>query len=242
MNFHSSSPTSIQRDYYAQTAKNYDAMHLMDQEHNEALEWMSLRMQQLNLLSILDIGCGTGRGVKFSLSHGFDAIGIEPVQELLETGRQRHGLPPERMLQGSGEQLPFEDKSFDATIELGVLHHVRYPKKIVAEMMRVSRRAIFISDCNRFGQGRFCWRLTKLIAWKLGLWPGINFLKTSGKGYTISEEDGLAYSYSVYDSLDQLTQWADKITIVPTSKQTAHSWLHPLLTTSHVLLIAERNV
>ena len=230
-----------QREYYANTADDYDQMHLTDEEHNIALEWAYSVMQRLQLSSILDVGCGTGRGVKFFHIRGIEVKGIEPVQELLDAGYKKHGISEEQMIRGSGEALPFEDDSFDATIELGVLHHVAHPEKMVAEMIRVSRRVIFISDSNRFGQGHFLWRLLKIIAWKLRLWWLLDLVRTKGRGYTISKEDGLAYSYSVYDSFDQLSAWADRVYVVPTSKMTVRSWLHPIATCSHALLIAERD-
>ncbi len=233
---------SIQKHYYTKTADKYDEMHLMDPEHNLALEYIHRLAVSIGLSSVLDVGCGTGRGVKFLLNRGVDVTGIEPVRALLETGRLNHLLPADRMLEGSGESLPFSDAAFDASMELGVLHHVPNPAKVVAEMIRVSRRAIFISDCNRFGQGSFLSRLIKIGAWKTGLWKPIDLLRTRGKGYTISKEDGLAYSYSVYDSFDQLADWADEITLIPTSKATAKSWLHPLATCSHVLLVAMKSV
>jgi hypothetical protein len=57
----------------------------------------------------------------------------------------------------------------------------------------------------------------------------------------LSEQDGLSYSYSVYDSFNQLAKWADRITVLPTTAVTSKTWFHPLLSASHVLLIAERN-
>lgn len=235
-----STAVQIQRQYYSDTAAQYDQMHLMDAEHNLALDHICSSMFRLNLRTMLDVGCGTGRGVKYLLDRNLDVKGVEPVLGLLEAGCKQHGLPNERMLEGNGERLDFADNSFDATVELGVLHHVPDPSKVVAEMIRVSRHAIFISDCNRFGQGRFAARLIKIAAWKLGLWNGIDYVRTRGKGYTISKEDGLAYSYSVYDSFDQLAAWADHIHVIPTSPATANSWLHPLATCSHVLLVATR--
>lgn len=233
-----SAAVAIQQQYYAQTAAEYDQMHLMDPEHNLALEHVAAALEQHKLRSVLDVGCGTGRGVKYLLSRGFDATGVEPVRALLEQGCQKHGLPSERMLEGTGEALQFPDKAFDATVELGVLHHVRHPELVVREMLRVSRHAVFISDCNRFGQGRFVARLLKLAAWKCGMWGAVDLLRTRGKGYTISKEDGLAYSYSIYDSFDQLAAWADTMYVLPTVSASYHSWCHPLLNCSHALLVA----
>ena len=230
----------IQRKYYAQTAGVYDQMHLMDQEHNLALSYIESELSRLGLNSVLDVGCGTGRGVMRLLAAGFDVKGVEPVAALLKSGMSSHNLPPERMIEGSGEALPFAEQSFDAVMELGVLHHVPNPAVVVREMTRVARHAIFLSDSNRFGQGRFLWRLFKVAAWKLGLWPVLDWIRTRGKGYTISKEDGLAYSYSVYDSFDVLAEWADAIYVIPTSKMTTKSWVFPATSASHGLLIAVR--
>ncbi len=230
----------IQRKYYAQTAAAYDQMHLMDQEHNLALAYIEAELKRLGLNSVLDLGCGTGRGVMRLLTAGLDVKGVEPVAELLKNGMMSHNLPPERMIEGSGEALPFADQSFDAVMELGVLHHVPNPAVVVREMTRVARHAIFLSDSNRFGQGRFLWRLAKVAAWKLGVWPFLDWLRTRGKGYTISKEDGLAYSYSVYDSFDALAEWADVIYIIPTSKMTTKSWVFPAISASHGLMVAVR--
>lgn len=68
----------------------------------------------------------------------------------------------------------------------------------MSEMLRVAQKAIFISDANNFGQGRFLARTAKQALNALGLWKTVDFIKTKGKGYTISEGDGLAYSYSVF--------------------------------------------
>jgi hypothetical protein len=108
-------------------------------------------------------------------------------------------------------------------------------------MMRVARRAVFLSDSNRFGQGAMPSRLLKLVLAKCGLWPMANFLKTGGTGYTLSAGDGLSYSYSVFDSLEQLQQWADRVVLVPTGQPEVYSWYAPLLTSSHVLLCAVRD-
>ena len=72
-------------------------------------------------------------------------------------------------------------------------------KKAVSEMLRVTKKGIFISDCNNFGQGSFISRSAKQVINKLGLWKVFDIIKTKGKGYTLSEGDGLAYSYSVFN-------------------------------------------
>lgn len=227
--------------YYAETASVYDQMHVSaDDEHYVALKYLTQLADGSDISSVLDVGCGTGRAMKYLSERGIDAWGLEPVPELIGEAISKHGLDVHSFVCGTGENLPFAAQSFDAVCEFGMLHHVPDSEKVVKEMMRVARKAIFISDSNRFGQGRMIARLVKLSLAKTGLWRPFNFIKTRGKGYTILEGDGLTYSYSVYDSYRQLAEWATKIILIPTSPQTTASWSQPLLTSAHVLLCAFR--
>src|SRR5207253_1727294 len=104
--------------------------------------------------SLLDVGAGTGRGIKFFMERNPDLkiVSIEPVQALIDEAI-KGGVPEGIVAQGRGEALPFNDRAFDAVCEFGVLHHASNPDEVLAEMMRVARKAVFISDTNRFGQG-----------------------------------------------------------------------------------------
>jgi len=75
---------------------------------------------------------------------------------------------------------------------------------VVQEMSRVASQMICISDCNFMGQGGLPLRLLKWLIFSLKLWSIADRIKTRGKGYTVSKGDGLAYSYSVYQSLPYL--------------------------------------
>jgi hypothetical protein len=118
---------------------------------------------------------------------------------------------------------------------------VERPNAVVAEMLRVARKAVFVCDSNRFGQGSMAARLFKLFLYKAGLWRTFNYIRTGGKGYMITEGDGLAYSYSVYDSLKLIQLWADRVILFPseTGKKKL-SWLHPLLNSGGVIVCAIR--
>lgn len=235
-----SSPEKIQALYYEKTAPAYDAMHTDDKEdeHYKALAFVAMLCKELELKTILDVGAGTGRAVRFLLDHGRDVRGVEPVTALIDEA-ERAGLPSGLIVEGNGYRLPFDDHSFDAVIECGVLHHVAEPSRVVSEMTRVAKRAIFLSDNNRFGQGSPMARLMKLALHKLHLWKAAIFLQTKGKMYKVSEGDGLYYSYSVFESYNQLYAWADKVWLIPTgTERDSRSWFHPLLTSPHALLCA----
>lgn len=230
---------NTQHQYYTETASLYDDMHVRENdEHFVALKHVISIMEMMGSSSILDVGCGTGRAIKYFLEKGIKARAIEPVPEMISQAIKKNEIPGELITQGVGESLPFNDFSFDAVCEFGVLHHVKKPNNIVREMMRVARKAVFLSDSNRFGQGPTFLRLIKLLLYKTHLWGVANSIKTGCKGYAFSKENGLAYSYSVFDSYDILVNWADRIILIPTRKEKAASWQHPLLTSSHVLLCA----
>jgi SAM-dependent methyltransferase len=240
-------PEDLQRAYYAQTASHYDSSHIHhDGAHEIALDLIAGLAHTLRAERILDVGAGTGRGLLRlrALLPEVDVIGVEPVAELVAEGHAK-GLDTHTLRQGDGRKLPFEDASVDVVLATGVLHHVARPPEVLREMMRVARKAVFISDSNRFAQGRLPARLAKLGLWSLGLWRSFDLLRTRGKGYMTSEGDGLFYSYSVYDDLPLLSAWATRTLLLPLDpdpalKPTWLSRLGPLVTSPHVLVGALR--
>lgn len=196
---------TIQRVYYQRTAQQYDALHVdaLD-EHHLALAWLSGCLEHLGWESVLDVGSGTGRAVAYLRSHNpqVRVLGVEPSAELRAVGAGK-GLA-EHLIDGDAMGLAFPDASFDVVCEFGVLHHVPRPSAAVAEMLRVARRAVFISDDNHFACGSPAAQRVKRGLATLGLWKAAYWLRSRGKGYRITDSDGLAYPYSVFDDLHLL--------------------------------------
>ena len=195
---------SVQAERYAAIAATYEAVH-NDPEHEVAFWYLVGMLELLRAESILDVGAGTGRVLLKlrKLRPDLRLQGVEPVEALRKTGYS-NGISAEDLIDGSGYELPFSSGSFDLVCEFGVLHHVRHPNRVVNEMLRVAKKAVFLSDSNNFGGGSRASRAIKQTIHSLGLWPLANFLKTGGRGYSISRGDGLFYSYSVIDSLRTL--------------------------------------
>ncbi|HYL65390.1 MAG TPA: class I SAM-dependent methyltransferase [Candidatus Methylomirabilis sp.] len=234
----------IQRKYYTESASSYEQMH----EHEGSGDPLNTKFVQsilrmVEARSVLDVGTATGRGMKDlkdAVPTAF-VCGIEPVVALVEQAVRKGNTASGPIILGSGSALPFKDASFDVVCEFAVLHHVPDPNAVVKEMLRVAKKAVLISDSNRFGQGSRLARLIKLGLYKSRLWATYNFVRTSGKGYQITEGDGLAYSYSIYDSFDLVARWADRIILYSASDKTVRSWVHPLLTSGGALLCALRD-
>jgi ubiquinone/menaquinone biosynthesis C-methylase UbiE len=238
-------PVAIQRQYYTQTAADYDNMHAGEGDSDlSALKNVCALLEMVHARTLLDIGCGTGRGIQYLRERfpSLEAFGVEPVRALLDQAVEKAHIPAGIVLQGSGDALPFADESVDVVCSFSILHHVEKPNAVVREMLRVARKAVLIVDSNRFGQGRWPVRVFKLAAYKLGLWGLINYLKTGGKGYMITEGDGLAYSYSVYDSFDCLAENSVQLMMFSADEGKPRSWFHPLLTSSGVIAFAIKGV
>lgn len=227
--------SEIQRQYYAATADRYDSLHVhAGDEHYFALGVMLAAVDFCGIESVLDIGSGTGRAVAY-VKRARPALrvkGVEPVRELRDIG-YRNGISQEDLIAGDALALPFEDGSFDLVCEFGVLHHIKTPARAVGEMLRVAKKAVFIADSNNFGQGGVLARAVKQTLDALRLWPLADYIKTRGRGYTVSEGDGLAYSYSIFNDYDQIRARCRSVHLI----NTLDAGINPYRTATHVALL-----
>jgi hypothetical protein len=129
--------------------------------------------------------------------------------------------------------LAFAERSFDLVCEFGALHHIPRPELAISEMLRVARKAIFISDSNNFGQGGKFSRFLKQAINALQLWPAANLIKTKGRGYTLSAGDGLSYSYSVFTNYKQISKHCAAVYLLGTTNSAPNLYR----TSSHVALL-----
>lgn len=215
---------SIQRKYYTDTAVAYDDMHVSAvDEHFFALSWLSSLVNLYKFNSLLDVGCGTGRCLRFLKEEGLPITltGVEPVQALREIGRQK-GLSNTELVGGDALALPFADRTIDVVSAFGVLHHIEDHARAVSEMCRVARRAVFISDSNSFGQGSTGVRAVKQAIHAVGLWRAFDLIRTKGKGYHYSEGDGVFYSYSVFSDVPALRRRFSDLHFVSTQPSSAN--------------------
>jgi len=232
---------AIQLRYYAETAAEYDAMHAFEGDNDpRILRLTASLLRMVDAKTVLDVGAGTGRGVRHFIDKlpGTTVRGLEPVAERIQQAVQRKGVPENVIVQGVGQSLPFDDRSFDAVYAFGMIHHLPNPNEVVREMIRVARKMVIIADGNRFGQGPWALRLFKLALYKAGLWNVARYARTGGKGYIYSEGDGVHFSYSVFDSLAPLEEWADHLMLIPTGPCKSRSFFQPLLTASTILVCA----
>ena len=224
----------LQRAYYASTAATYDDAHIEASEHRLGLQLMLATIRHYEFGSVLDVGSGTGRALTFIKRElpTVTVVGIEPSAELRAIGHQK-GLTADELREGDALRLPFDDQSFDLVCEFSALHHIAQPARAISEMLRVAKRGIFISDTNNFGQGGPVVRSIKQAINAAGLWSIADWIKTGGRGYSLSEGDGVAYSYSVFNDWPQIRQHCRIVHVVNTDG----AGINPYRTAAHVAVV-----
>jgi ubiquinone/menaquinone biosynthesis C-methylase UbiE len=95
---------------------------------------------------IVDVGCGTGRGLGYLAQAGYtDLTGLDYTPAMLEVAeRNLKDQFPDRtipLMQGDAFHLPFEDRSFDCLVSFNFLHMFRLDlqDQLIREMARVVR-------------------------------------------------------------------------------------------------------
>jgi 2-polyprenyl-6-hydroxyphenyl methylase / 3-demethylubiquinone-9 3-methyltransferase len=97
----------------------------------------------------LEVGCGGGILTEEICKMGFTTTGIDPSEESLHTAKN-HAIQSGLDIhyeKGTGEQLPYQDQSFDCVFCCDVLEHVRDLPKVISEISRVLKpNGVFFYD------------------------------------------------------------------------------------------------
>lgn len=88
--------------------------------------------------SILDAGCGDGYGTSKLAHLGFDVVGIDISQEMIEKARSREENDLRmRFVQADIIQLPFADQSFAGVVSINCLEWIESPLTGLRELNRI---------------------------------------------------------------------------------------------------------
>ncbi len=100
-------------------------------------------------LRVLDAGCGPGAGAELLCELGCRVTGIDVGDYAADWERRRRlGIRFERK---SAEATGFPDAAFDAVWIMDVLHHLAWPEKTLAELLRVAKPGapVMVIETNR---------------------------------------------------------------------------------------------
>jgi 2-polyprenyl-6-hydroxyphenyl methylase / 3-demethylubiquinone-9 3-methyltransferase len=100
-------------------------------------------------INVLEVGCGGGILAEEISKMGFITTGIDPSEQSLNIA-VKHAKESNLKIKyerGTGENLPFQNNSFDVVFCCDVLEHVRDLPKVISEISRVLKNGgIFIYD------------------------------------------------------------------------------------------------
>ena len=120
-------------------ADRYDrGRNLPPETIRQWLEEIAKHLPAATELSILDLGCGTGRFTA-PLASRFSArvIGLDRAAKMLAVATQTLGDSGAVLVRGAAEALPFSRGSFDVVFLSMILHHIRSSPTALAEVWRV---------------------------------------------------------------------------------------------------------
>ncbi len=96
--------------------------------------------------NLLDIGCGTGLFVEKYIRNGGQGTGLDISEKMVAKARNR--CPGCEFIVGTGEDLPFENCSFNAVSSVLVFSYVRDPVAMLAEVYRVLEPGGSVALCT----------------------------------------------------------------------------------------------
>jgi len=92
---------------------------------------------------ILEAGCGTGRFSIYLAKNGKKIVAMDTSKEMLNIAKQKaekeNVETKIEFVESDIENIPFNDKSFDAVLSFAVLRHFKSPENGISELCRVMR-------------------------------------------------------------------------------------------------------
>jgi 2-polyprenyl-6-hydroxyphenyl methylase/3-demethylubiquinone-9 3-methyltransferase len=116
-------------------------------------KWFEVLQMDPKGKSALEVGSGGGFLCEEIARMGFDVTGIDPSERSIEAAARhaKAGGLAIRYETGSGEELPYQNNSFDIVFCCDVLEHVRNVREVISEISRVlkSGGCFFYDTFNR---------------------------------------------------------------------------------------------
>ena len=127
-----------------------------------------------NAKTVLNVGAGTG---SYEPTDRF-VVAVEP-SVVMRKQRLQHNRHP--AIRAKGDNLPFDDNSFDSTMAMVTIHHWPDMDKSLKELRRVTKEQVIIMTFDPEALDNF-WNVhyfPELIAVEKARYPTIDFIKSS---------------------------------------------------------------
>lgn len=129
----------------AEIMQAYDNLKTLDLVNNY---FLNRALELCPTGRLLDVGCGTGKMLR-SIRGDYEKHGLDISKELIEYARQQDSHSKYQI--GNSNNLPYNSGNFDLVMCHSMLHHIEDPRKIIEEIIRVTKSsgAIFVRDLIR---------------------------------------------------------------------------------------------
>ncbi len=96
---------------------------------------------------LIDVGCGTGRWLRWAIERGARIVGADLSAEMLRAAARKPGIAG-RLIQADSRRLPFPDASADIVLCTLVMGHTQAPAETMAELARLAkpRGRVIVTD------------------------------------------------------------------------------------------------
>jgi SAM-dependent methyltransferase len=118
--------------HYAEMRPEYEKQFRCWTVHLGPEDWRAIRF--------LDVGCGMGRNSYWPMRYGAaEGVAIDLDDRSLASARRiLAGVPGMRVEKASAYAIPYRDM-FDVVFSIGVVHHLEYPERALAQMVQAAR-------------------------------------------------------------------------------------------------------
>jgi len=169
---------------------------------------------QMSGNAILEVATGSGIVLDMLLNSKKDSYGLDFSTGLLTVANEKRPATQRRLICGDAESLPFADDAFDDTCVFRSLHHIENPQLALREMLRCTRKGLFVYDSA--GEWR---RLVKRALAKVHLYQAIYQLMRGhpDTGYRpANETEGPVKVFYAEDAIPILTSAGARIVKIMT--------------------------
>ncbi len=105
--------------------------------------WLLTKIRQSSPRSILEVGCGFGRNLRFLQENSVEGmlIGVDFSRSMIRNIGGLFGTYRGQLVQGAAGALPFADRSFDFVFTMGLCMHIPPAgiRQVIGEVARVTR-------------------------------------------------------------------------------------------------------
>jgi ubiquinone/menaquinone biosynthesis C-methylase UbiE len=138
----------VERD----TVSNYErwfltpaGMYTDDKERELLINSMRFKRGE----RVLEVGCGTGRNIEYLTDLGLDAVGVEPVDELIKKARSKSTIRNDQVIKSPYEKIPLADSSFENVIFMSSFGFATDKQAAIREAFRIASRKVGIGFLNK---------------------------------------------------------------------------------------------